>query len=217
MAGPVKSRQKKLLRKNVVLVFAHTAVTPLRRWFEGKTSNIFQFLRKLCMEINRKECVFVWRISLSSSLPVFRYRFMAPSIITSLCVFYWLLTVQLSVLARDKAAISRLLNETQTAFDFLSHSSAVKGVNIGLYVCFFSQWNIRHDARLRDRFNLVWGFSHQILLKSRRKIWSKIAIRLNHISLKIADLSFLNWIDSTFSFQFTKKENSTPKQSPQLT
>lgn len=45
----------------------------LKQWFKGERSNIFQLMRKLCMEINWKECAFVWRISLSNSLPVFRY------------------------------------------------------------------------------------------------------------------------------------------------
>lgn len=94
----------------------------LKQWFKGERSNIFQLMRKLCMEINWKECAFVWRISLSNSLPVCRYITPRPHQLSRLCVYCWLLTVQLSIkpLSYDFASAKRNANYLRFSLTFLS-------------------------------------------------------------------------------------------------
>lgn len=130
-------------------------------------------------------------VSLTSGLSVSQAR--PSSIITSLLCLLFVsdslvvnFGARLKALFYDFASAKRNSNYLRFSLAFLSWESS----NIGLYVRIFSQWNIRHHARRRDRFNLVWEFNHQIL-KGRRKIglWST-ATNLNHISRKIADLRF---------------------------
>lgn len=86
--------------------------------------------------------------------------------------------------------ISRLQNETQTIYDFLSHSSAGKAVTLAS--TFVYSHNEISDITRDAEIDLILfeKFNHQIL-KGRRKIglWST-ATNLNHISRKIADLRF---------------------------